>query len=55
MTGPNTLIRAMEGKTVNVRNARYTCMQGTFTNEYFQYIDKKNSKWTHQKPEDLLK
>ncbi|RLA79851.1 MAG: glycosyl transferase, partial [Epsilonproteobacteria bacterium] len=34
---------------------KYTCNQGGFTNEYFQYIDKPRGKWTHAKKEDLLK
>ncbi len=55
MTGPGAMQQAMQNKTLNVRNTRYTCMQGTFTNEYFQYLDKRNSKWTHAKNEDLLK
>ncbi|XXQ67626.1 glycosyltransferase family 32 protein [Neisseriaceae bacterium B1] len=55
MTGPATLVQAMQGKDIHVRNARYTCMQGTFTNEHFQYLDKRHSKWTHAKNEDLLK
>lgn len=55
MTGPSTLMQAMQGKEIHVRNARYTCEQGTFTNEYFQYLDKRNSKWTQAKNEDLLR
>lgn len=55
MTGPSTLVEGMKGKTIQVRNARYTCEQGTFTNEHFQYMDKKRSKWTYAKNKDLLK
>ncbi|MDP8163454.1 glycosyltransferase [Pasteurella skyensis] len=55
LTGPTTLNTALEGKQVNTRLDRLTCIQGTFTNEYFQYIDKKLGKWNHKKNEDLLK
>ena len=55
LTGPTTLNMALEGKTVNSRRDKITCAQGTFTNEYFQYMDKKRGKWNHAKNEDLLK
>lgn len=55
LTGPTTLNQALEGKTVNYRRDKLTCAQGTFTNEYFQYIDKKKGKWNHTRNEDLLK
>ncbi|TDQ59567.1 mannosyltransferase OCH1-like enzyme [Mesocricetibacter intestinalis] len=55
LTGPSTLNTALEGKKVNARRDKLTCVQGTFTNEYFQYMDKKRGKWTHAKNEDLLK
>ncbi|QIM62279.1 glycosyl transferase [Pasteurellaceae bacterium Orientalotternb1] len=55
LTGPITLNQALEGKTVNSRRDKLTCAQGTFTNEYFQYMDKKRGKWNHKKNEELLK
>lgn len=55
LTGPTTLNQALEGKTVNSRRDKLTCAQGTFTNEYFQYMDKKRGKWNHKKNEELLK
>lgn len=55
LTGPTTLNMALEGKTVNSRRDKITCAQGTFTNEYFQYMDKKRGKWNHAKNQDLLK
>lgn len=55
LTGPTTLNMALEGKTVNSRRDKITCAQSTFTNEYFQYMDKKRGKWNHAKNEDLLK
>lgn len=55
LTGPVTLNMALEGKQINSRRDKITCAQGTFTNEYFQYMDKKRGKWNHAKNEDLLK
>lgn len=55
LTGPTTLNIALEGKQVNHRRDKITCAQGTFTNEHFQYMDKKQGKWNHAKNEDLLK
>jgi len=55
LTGPNTLNIAIEDKVVNHRFYRITCIQGSFTNEYFQYIDKPKGKWTHAKKDELLK
>ena len=54
MTGPTVLNDALEGKEFNSRYYRETCVQGSFTNEYFQYIDKPRSKWTHMKNSELL-
>jgi len=55
LTGPSTLNIAIGDKEVNHRFYRITCIQGSFTNEYFQYIDKPRGKWTHAKNEELLK
>ncbi len=55
MTGPNVLNKAIGETKVNHRYYRYTCIQGSFTNEYFQYIDKPRGKWTHAKKEELLR
>lgn len=55
LTGPVTLNQALENTKVNSRRDKITCAQGTFTNEYFQYMDKKRGKWNHAKNEDLLK
>ena len=55
LTGPDTLNKALENKDVNTRRDKLTCAQGTFANEYFQYMDKKRGKWIHAKNEDLLK
>lgn len=55
LTGPTALNKAIGDDIVNHRHNRITCVQGSFTNEYFQYIDKPRGKWTHAKKEDLLK
>jgi len=54
LTGPLTLNRAIDDKNVNHRYYKVTCIQGSFTNEYFQYIDKPKSKWTYVENKDLL-
>ena len=56
LTGPTALNKAIEDETTtNHRHNKYTCIQGSFTNEYFQYMDKPRGKWTHAKKEELLK
>ena len=55
LTGPSVINIAIGDKKVNHRLYRITCVQGSFTNEHFQYIDKPRGKWTHAKKEDLLK
>ncbi|MEA3290424.1 MAG: glycosyltransferase [Campylobacterota bacterium] len=54
LTGPNVLNVVIGEDKVNSRYYKYTCIQGSFTNEYFQYIDKPRGKWTYAKNEDLL-
>jgi mannosyltransferase OCH1-like enzyme len=55
LTGPAVFNLAIDDATVNHRFYKITCIQGSFTNEHFQYIDKPRGKWTHAKKEDLLK
>jgi len=55
LTGPSTLNVAIGEQKVKHRFYRYTCVQGSFTNEYFQYFDKPKGKWTHAKNDELLK
>ncbi len=55
LTGPTVLNKAIGDQEVNHRHNRITCIQGSFTNEYFQYIDKPRGKWTHAQKENLLK
>jgi len=54
LTGPITLNRAIGESQVNHRYYKITCIQGSFTNEHFQYIDKPRSKWTYVENKDLL-
>ena len=54
LTGPNALNKAIGENKVHCRHNKYTCTQGSFTNEYFQYIDKPKGKWTHKKHDELL-
>ncbi len=55
-TGPAVLHDLLIDKDdVNARNRKFVCIQGTFTNEYFQYIDKPRGKWIHINPKDLVK
>lgn len=46
LTGPGVLNQVLDADSVNTANYRYTCNQGNFTNEFFQYIDKPQGKWT---------
>lgn len=55
LTGPTVLNKAIGDQMVNHRHTKITCIQGSFSNEYFQYMDKPRGKWTHAKKEDLLK
>lgn len=55
MTGPGVMNQALENKIFNDRFYRYTCIQGSFTNEHFQYIDRPRTKWTYMKKTELLK
>ena len=55
MTGPLVLNTVLEGQDVTYRGHRDTCIQGSFTNEYFQYLDKHKGKWIHKKHSELLK
>jgi len=56
MTGPGVFNQVIDENEVNAVSYRYTCSQGDFTNEYFQYIDKPQGKWTkEQSVVDLVK
>lgn len=56
LTGPTVLINQLKDRNVRTAHYRTTCNQGNFTNEYFQYIDKKDGKWwREQKKIDVIK
>lgn len=48
ITGPGVFIQCLSQDTTPTVSYRYACNQGSFTNEYFQYIDKKAGKWTRE-------
>ncbi|WP_127474753.1 glycosyltransferase family 32 protein [Sulfurivermis fontis] len=48
LTGPGVFNKVLDINTVNTTYYRYTCNQGSFTNEYFQYVDKPQGKWTRE-------
>lgn len=48
LTGPGVFNTVLSQKNVPKRYYLYTCNQGNFTNEYFQYIDKPQGKWTKE-------
>jgi mannosyltransferase OCH1-like enzyme len=55
-TGPGVFNQVLDKSQVNTRKFSYICNQGNFTNEYFQYIDKAEGKWTKaQKTIDIVK
>jgi mannosyltransferase OCH1-like enzyme len=56
LTGPGVFNKVLGDRNVPKRYYLYTCNQGNFTNEYFQYIDKPQGKWTkEQKKVPVLK
>jgi len=57
LTGPVPFSDAIaqSNHSINDKSYRHVCVQGSFTNEHFQYIDKPRGKWTHKKPEEILK
>lgn len=56
LTGPGVFNQALDVDKVNSSSYRYLCNQGNFTNEYFQYIDKQEGKWTRAQQEiDIIK
>ena len=48
LTGPGVFNKVLSRDDVRTRLFRYTCNQGNFTNEYFQYLDKPQGKWTKE-------
>lgn len=54
-TGPSAFNEVLKDKDVHSKRRDYVCIQGTFTNEHFQYLDKPRGKWTHLDEKDLIK
>ena len=54
VTGPGIIDKTLLKSEVDFLPSKLICVQGCFTNEYFQYIDKKEGKWTHANKEDLI-
>jgi mannosyltransferase OCH1-like enzyme len=48
ITGPGVYNSVLRGRTVHTGYYQDICNQGNFTNEYFQYIDKPQGKWTKE-------
>jgi len=48
LTGPGVFNKVLADQVVVKRYYKYTCNQGNFTNEHFQYIDKPQGKWTRE-------
>ncbi len=56
LTGPGVFNQVLDKTQVPTSHYRYTCNQGNFTNEFFQYIDKPRGKWTRAQEEtDIIK
>lgn len=56
LTGPGVFNQVLDMNQVNTVYYRYTCNQGNFTNDHFQYVDKEEGKWTEaQKKIDIIK
>jgi len=56
LTGPGVFNRVLNKAEVPTSYYSYTVNQGNFTNEFFQYIDKPQGKWTReQKKVSVLK
>ena len=56
LTGPGVFNQVLDINEVDTVSYRYACNQGNFTNDYFQYIDKAEGKWTRaQEVIDIIK
>ncbi|MBJ7553661.1 glycosyltransferase family 32 protein [Marinomonas spartinae] len=54
-TGPSAFNEVLQGKSVNAKKRGHVCIQGAFTNEYFQYLDKPRGKWTYLRDDEVVK
>ena len=53
LTDPGVMEKIMNDENTEWRHSRKTCIQGAFTNNYFQYIDKSSSHWTKIANKDI--
>lgn len=53
-TGPAVFNRVLKSQSESVFDRNRVCIQGAFTNEHFQYLDRPNSKWTHKNPREII-
>ncbi|WP_428788649.1 glycosyltransferase family 32 protein [Vibrio profundum] len=54
-TGPGVFNNVIDISTVTSKERRSVCIQGAFTNEHFQYLDKPRGKWTHADRNTIVK
>ena len=54
-TGPTVLNDVLDCNTIHAIDRKFACIQGAFTNEHFQYMDKPRGKWTHMDNTTLVK
>lgn len=54
LTGPGVFDQVLSAESVPSRDYFFTCNQGNFTNEYFQYVDKPQGKWTKEQSKTKL-
>lgn len=56
LTGPGAMRKVLnDSNTPSQRSYRLTCIQGAFSNEHFQYIDRPNTKWHRIEKSQILK
>jgi mannosyltransferase OCH1-like enzyme len=54
ITGPGVFINLLDQCKVATVSYRHAVNQGSFTNEYFQYVDKPQGKWTKEQRKTLV-
>jgi mannosyltransferase OCH1-like enzyme len=54
LTGPAVLDAALNGLNVPTAYFKWTCYQGSFTNEFFQYVDHPQGKWNKAQQATLI-
>jgi len=48
ITGPSVFQDILAERSHNWRLSQHTCLQGNFSNEFFQYLDKPQGCWTQE-------